>query len=1056
MSRFWIVAAWTVSFSLISLPEVLSQGTNYTCDPFIDYNDNLEICPKSKINNNVCDNPNHGGEDENCLGQDCIDCNYHCGAFSADCYGCMTAIGCYYCPGDATCQNANIYRSDNKVLSCTKTSDFKEAGKDDPDEVCITPGSVTADPLYESNSWAYKLINVEEVWTQLKVTGKGIRIRINDDGIDVNNPDLEGDGKFDRENSCPDFEPDPNEKDYEIAHGTKVAGIIVGNADNKHCAVGIAYDASFSSCNVIKNGKLSVNDLNYRLDSFDISSNSYGIPGCSPDEGIVLTQAEECPFTVTGEFPIYDPCIECDFSNRATNSFSAKCENEIWGHCKLNFKEDEEECLDFLDVILGEKGCDYDLTSSTTIDALAKGVKEGRDGKGIIYVFASNNSYQNGDDTNMSRFTNTRYSIIVGAVGKDGLHADYSTGGASLHVVAPVGDNSDLSHLLTTGLGGTCTDSGIGNSFAAPVVSGIVALMLNARSELTWRDVQAILIVTSREQNDSYDTTKQTNSAGFTHSNLYGFGIVDALGAVEAAKVWQPYTPEYQAFGESEEENQPIPNDGTEYTSEITLSDDYQGFSSEATTVLLNLRHYTRGDLELTLVSPSGMESVLHPGRRPEDNQLVGDERWKLTTLRNWGEDPTGTWKLKIKDLVTDNTGGPNEFRQWKLVVYGRTLDGEPPVLTGEFAPSSTPTIANSSKPSSTPSSKPSSTPTVAILTDVSDAPSLVEIGPTTASPVVITSDGPTTEAPTPLPTTEKPTFKHTLPPFTNYIRPTVPLTPRSDGFQPFPPPSQAPATTVQNPQPFFASFLPPVISDNNIERPTVLARPSTTPGARFKSFPSRSSFNRFDADEEKPEEGTTIRYLPSEMVKELSLVLEGVTEIPKTSWPSFQIALEEHTESVVATAMPGMLFKSRIQVVSVRLNKRIPDHERRNLRPDVPSATIIYNELVEFDPSYGEENLGATALAVLAFQDSNDRKSFVKSIHKQFDSVEPMLQSLTSVSTLTLPPSPTESPVSMEGAISNNNNNDSAPNFIIVSLSAIGVALLCVTVFLVRRRRNC
>lgn len=1066
LSRFWIVAAWTVSFSLISLPMVVAQeGTNYTCNPFLDYDQNVEICPKAKISNNVCDNPNHGGDDEKCLGQDCIDCNYNCGAFSADCFGCMNALGCYYCPGDASCQNANVYRSDNKKLSCTNPDDFRKAGEDDPDEVCITPGAVTMDPLYESNSWAYELLNVEEVWTSLKITGKGIRIRVNDDGVDVDNLDLEGDGKFDQENSCPDFAPDPNAKDYETAHGTKVAGIIVGNADNKHCAVGIAYDASFSSCNVLKGGGLKVSDLTYKMDSFDISSNSYGMPGCSPDNGLVISQAESCPFTVTAEFPIYDPCTNCDFSD-----ISLKCENDIWGHCKFNFKDDEEACVDFLDVIIGKKGCDYDLTGSSTMDALAQGVKEGRDGKGIIYVFASNNSFQNGDDTNMSGFTNTRYSIIVGAVGKDGLHADYSTGGASLHVVAPVGDYDDLSHLLTTGLGGGCTNSGVGNSYAAPVVSGIVALMLDARPELTWRDVQAILVLTSRSQNDSYDTTKQTNSAGFTHSNLYGFGIVDALGAVLAAQKWTLLTPEYQAFGESAEENQPIPNDGTEYVSEITLSDDYQGFSSEATTILLNLQHYKRGDLELTLVSPSGMESVLHPGRRPEDNQLSGDERWKLTTLRNWGEDPTGTWKLKIKDLVNDNKGSPNQLRSWKLVMYGRTVDGLPPVLTGEFAPSSTPTFA-SAPPS--------------ILSAVSDAPSFLGqfSGPETKGPTSEPSSEPSseptdseggqgvetvlpgsptvepTEPPTPLPTTAEPTFKHTMPPFTAFVRPTIPLNPRGT----FQPPSPAPAANVGNPQPFFSRMLPPVITNNDMDRPTIIARPATTPGARFSSFRSKSSFQRFDADEDEPEEGTTIRYLPTKMVKDLSLVLEGVTEVPKTSWPSLQIALTEHTEWVVATAMPGMLFKSRIQLVSVTSNEvRVPNHERRNLRPDVTSVTIVYNEIVEFDPSYGEENLGATELAVLAFQDSNDREAFVNSIHMQFDGVEPMLESLTSVSTLTLPPSPsellapTEIPASMEDLMSDNNNNDRDPNFTIVSLSAIFVGLLCGAVFLVWRRRNC
>jgi subtilisin-like proprotein convertase family protein len=285
----------------------------------------------------------------------------------------------------------------------------------------------------------------------------------------------------------------------------------------------------------------------------------------------------------------------------------------------------------------------------------------------------------------------------VGSVGKNGKHADYSTAGAALLVSAPAGNEKDFGHLMTAGLGvDTCANSGPGTSFACPVVSGVVALLLEANSELSWRDVQGILAATSQNvYNDDEDDTITINPKNYWHSNWYGFGIIDAKAAVEAALDWQLVGEELQAVGISTEENAILADtNNNEFTSKITLDpedDNYpEDFIAESTVVLLDLSHYNRGDLEIELVSPSGTSSILNPGKRPESSQLKEDERWKLMTLKNWGEDPTGKWKLKIRDLVDRDQGvDQNVFRDWKLIVYGRKAsDNEfevPPVPT-EFS----------------------------------------------------------------------------------------------------------------------------------------------------------------------------------------------------------------------------------------------------------------------------------------------------------------------------------------------------------------------------------
>ena len=90
---------------------------------------------------------------------------------------------------------------------------------------------------------------------------------------------------------------------------------------------------------------------------------------------------------------------------------------------------------------------------------------------------------------------------------------------------------------------GVCRNVGVGTSYAAPVVTGVIALMLEANPALTWRDVQGILATTASQTNPT-DASWVTNGAGLTHSGKYGFGLVDAHAAVRAAVAWQNYPSE--------------------------------------------------------------------------------------------------------------------------------------------------------------------------------------------------------------------------------------------------------------------------------------------------------------------------------------------------------------------------------------------------------------------------------------------------------------------------------------------------------------------------------
>ncbi len=757
---------------------------------------------------------------------------------------------------------------------------------------------------------------------------------------------------------------------------------------------------------------------------------------------------EECPFNAEAD-PFNDPCdaTKCDWVNVGTKSLGADCENTIFQHCKSNFRDDESGCLDFIEILLGGNTCNYDRLPKDAMDALAEGVTLGRGGKGIVYVFASGNSFYKGEDVNFSRWPNSRYTIAVGAVGKDGFHADYSTPGAALHVVGPAGDADDAGHIMTTGLDNTCRNSGKGTSFSSPVVSGVIALMLEARPELTWRDVQGILVETSSVKTDPKDTTKTTNAAGKTHSNWYGFGLVDAKKAVDLAKTWTLLTPEYQAIGASAEENQPIPNNGTEYVSELTMSDDYTGFTAESSVVMLNLQHYNRGDLELTLVSPGGTESILHPGRRLENNQLEGDERWKLMTVRNWGEDPAGTWSLKIKDLETGNTvtDGANELRQWKLIVYGQTVDGLPPVLTMvSESPSETPTLeATSMAPSFNGTSPGNST---------EEEPSDFETNTTEIPTEAPTRPEPPAPSSTP---TQAPTLtpgRKTMPPLM-MIRPTVLV-------QGATPQQTLPISVVGAPRGIPAGGTLPQFSSQTVpvgppglsatlggaaNRPVVVV--STVELSAQQPDPRAgivSNFQRFGGDEEE----TAEQYLSIELVPNLSLVLWGISEdIPEENWEPIETALHEHTMAVVEREMPELHFWAEVELASVTVNDPAPHFHKRSLQPDgelIPSVTIFYDVLIHFDHVPGEEGLKGTTLAALPFADPEDRNAFVKMIHdqhNQLDQENPWLQPLQSVSDLVY--HPVDEPVSTQN------------NLVTTIVWLVGAGTLCISLAVTFHRRR-
>ncbi len=310
-----------------------------------------------------------------------------------------------------------------------------------------------------------------------------------------------------------------------------------------------------------------------------------------------------------------------------------------------------------------------------TAKALADGARFGRNGRGNVFVWAGGNGGRAKDNVNYDGYANSRYTLAVGAVDFNGRKPDYSESGASLFISAFSSGGGGAGLLTTTlfegdGFFQDGYDTFGDSSAAAPVVSGVVALMLSRNPNLGWRDVQHILARTA-VKTDPSDGDWKRNRAGLNINHKYGFGVVNAGAAVDLAGRWTNVAPEVAVTSGNISVNRAIPdNRSSGLTSTVRIN---RNIKVESAEVVFDATHSYRGNLAVTLVSPGGTESVL-----TEVHNDSGDHyrRWSLTSIRNWGETARGNWTLRVSDGVAGNTG---TWNNWGLNLYGTNISGGPP-----------------------------------------------------------------------------------------------------------------------------------------------------------------------------------------------------------------------------------------------------------------------------------------------------------------------------------------------------------------------------------------
>lgn len=324
-------------------------------------------------------------------------------------------------------------------------------------------------------------------------------------------------------------------------------------------------------------------------------------------------------------------------------------------------------------------GTDYSVIG----DAMKDLVDLGRGGLGTTIVFSAGNGGST-DNVNYKNFQNSPYAITVGGTTSSGAVVSTATRGDALFISAPA------VNVVTQDISGAKAKVS-GTSYAAPLVSGVVALMYEANPDLGWRDVQQILAMTARQTapgdaNWMWNAGTGWNGGGMHFDTRFGYGLVDAAAAVRLAETWtkQQTSANMERIDlDSTHGAIAIPAKGT-ITDTITVANDIK---VERVLIDLDISHQKAGDLVITLTSPDGSVSTLV--NRIDGGSFVSQYGitgilFEMSSNVFRGETSAGDWTLTVTDAKNRNSGTLNS---WGLSFLGSEITTDDLyVYTDEFA----------------------------------------------------------------------------------------------------------------------------------------------------------------------------------------------------------------------------------------------------------------------------------------------------------------------------------------------------------------------------------
>lgn len=285
-----------------------------------------------------------------------------------------------------------------------------------------------------------------------------------------------------------------------------------------------------------------------------------------------------------------------------------------------------------------DNGATMDAPGLLIRRAMVNGIQKGRGGKGSIFVFAAGNGAASEDNCNFDGYTNSIYSVTVGAIDRDDEHPYYSES-CSAQLVVTYSSGGSHEAISTTDVGlDTCYNRHGGTSAAGPLVVGVVALALSVRPELTWRDIQYLIVETAIPINTDKPGWQET-AIGKQFSHDFGYGKVDAYSVVQLAKTWKLVKPQAWFHSPWLKVHTDVPQGDKGLVSAFEITEQMLKKENlervEHVTVTMNVQHTRRGDLSVELHSPSGVVSYLSTTRSNDLDQR-GYVDWTFMSVAHW------------------------------------------------------------------------------------------------------------------------------------------------------------------------------------------------------------------------------------------------------------------------------------------------------------------------------------------------------------------------------------------------------------------------------------